>query len=150
MTRRVLAPALAAMALAAALAAAEAACAVTVDDLSGLEEHFGRYAPGGDCSRQPRILVERAGMSFEVGGKTEKVTRMEWAVSYGGNAYDGISQWLFPFGSPGSYPILMTFNEGEKKGVLAITPHDEGFPGGPPLGARNRALVDGSPYAKCK
>jgi hypothetical protein len=150
MTRRVLASALAAAGFAAALAATGAARAVTVENLEGLEEQFGRWAPGGDCSRQPRITVERAGMAFEVAGKSEQVTRMEWAVSYGGNAYQGISQWLFPFGSAGSYPILMTFNEGEKRGVLAITPHDQGTPGGPPLGARERALVDGSPYAKCQ
>jgi hypothetical protein len=145
MIRRALAP----LACAAALAAAPAG-AVTVDDLEGLEAQFGRWAPAGDCSRQPRIVVARDGMSFEVGGKTEKVTRMEWAVSFGGVSYEGISQWLFPFGREGSWPILMIFNENEKQGVLAIAPHDAGFPGGPPLGARDRALVDGSPYAKCK
>jgi len=148
MTHRRLAPALAAFGFAAV--STGPALAVTVDDLEGLEAHFGRYAPGGDCSRQPRITVERAGMTFEVGGKTEKATRMEWAVSYGGNSYDGISQWVFPFGSEGNYPILMTFNDGEKKGVLGIAPHDEGWQGGPPLSPRNKALVDGSPYAKCK
>jgi hypothetical protein len=140
---------LAALALAATLAAPGASLAVTVDDLAGLEEHFGRWAPGGDCKREPRIHVERAGMTFEVGGAREKVSRMEWAVSYGGNSYEGISDWIFPFGSEGNHSILMTFNDGEKKGVLAITPHDEGWQGGPPLGARNAALVAGSPYARC-
>ena len=134
----------------AALLAAGPAGAVEVTNLEGLEELFGRYAPGGDCQRQPRILVERAGMTFEVGGATERVTRMEYAAGYGGNFYEGISEWVFPFGRDGSYPILMAFNADEKPGVLTIAGHDEGWKGGPKLAPRNQALVSGSPYAKCK
>jgi len=44
----------------------------------------------------------------------------------------------------------MTFNAGEQKGALLIEPHDEGWVGGPPLNPRNKSLVDGSPYARCK
>lgn len=150
MPRPRLSRSLAALALCAGLAGPGPAAAVTVENLEGLEEHFGRYAPGGECAREPRITVERAGMTFEVGGRSEKVSRLEWAVSYGGNSYEGISQWLFPFGSEGAYPILMTFHAGEKKGVLTIEPQDEGWPGGPPLSPRNAALVKGSPYAKCR
>jgi hypothetical protein len=47
------------------------------------------------------------------------------------------------------YAILMTFNADEK-GALLIEPHDEGWAGGPPLSPRNKALVAGSPYARCK
>ena len=42
------------------------------------------------------------------------------------------------------------FNADEKTGAVAIEPHDEGAPGGPALSARNKALVDGSPYARCR
>jgi hypothetical protein len=136
--------------LCAAVTAPATAPAVTVDNLEGLEEQFGRWAPGGDCSRAPRIVVERSGMSFEGAGPTQKATRMEWAVSYGGVSYEGITQWVFPFGTDGNFPILMSFNENEKKGVLGIAPHDQGYPGGPPLTPLNKALVEGSPYAKCK
>ena len=139
-----------AVAACAASFSAGAAGAVEVTNLEGFEPHFGRYAPGGDCQRQPRILVERAGMTFEVGGTTERVTRMEYAASYGGNFYEGTSKWVFPFGRDGSYPILMTFNAEEKQGVLTIAGHDEGWPGGPKPSPRNQALVSGSPYAKCK
>jgi len=32
--------------------------AVEVTDLKGLEDIYGRYAPAGDCKRQPRIVVD--------------------------------------------------------------------------------------------
>ena len=132
-------------------AATGAARAVEVHDLKGLEAIFGRYAPGGDCRRQPQILVDVTGLTFEGAGKTEKVTNPEYAVSYGGDGYDGNARWIFPFrNGADSYPILMTFNDGEKPGAFTIGGHEEGYPGGPPLSARNAALVKGSPYAKCK
>lgn len=141
---------LAALALCAALAAPGGAGAIEVTHLDGLEDIFGRYAPGGDCQRTPRITVERTGMTFEVNDRTEKVTRMEYAASYGGNFYEGISRWIFPFGSEGEWPILMHFHAGEKRGELRIEGHGEGYPGGPPLTPRNAALVKASPYRPCK
>ncbi len=62
----------------------------------------------------------------------------EFAASYGGNSYRGISQWFFPFKNSNGWPVIMAFNAGEKPGVLTIEPNDEGWKGGPPLGARNR------------
>jgi hypothetical protein len=127
-----------------------AASAVEVKNLAGFEESFGRYAPGGDCKRQPQILVEFSGLTFEIPGDTVKVTNPEYAVSYGAHDYQGISKWVFPFRLGDGYSILMTFNADEKKGALHIDPQDEGWPGGPPLSPRNKALVGGSPYARCK
>jgi hypothetical protein len=124
--------------------------AVEVKNKAGFEDSFGRYAPGGDCKRQPQILVEFSGLTFEVPGDTVKVTNPEYAAAYGPHDYDGISKWVFPFRLAAGYPILMAFNADEKKGALHITPHDEGFAGGPPLTPRNKALVDGSPYARCQ
>jgi hypothetical protein len=124
--------------------------AVEVTSLAGLEDIFGRYAPGGDCKRQPQILVEYSGLTFELPGATEKVTNPEYAASYGAHDYTGISKWIFPFRIADGYSILMTFNANEQKGVLLIEPHDEGWAGGPPPGPRNKALVAGSPYARCK
>jgi hypothetical protein len=123
--------------------------AVGVEGLQGFDKLFGRYAPAGDCRRQPQIVVDAAGFTFEVDGQQEKVTRFEHAVSYGGNYYEGISQWFFPFRNASGWPVLMAFNAGEKPGVLTVEPHDEGWKGGPPLGTRHQALVKGSPYGKC-
>lgn len=124
--------------------------AIEVDGLKDFEALFGRYAPAGDCSRQPQIVVEAAGFTFEVNGEKERATRVEFAASYGGNYYEGITQWFFPFKSANGWPVIMAFNAGEKPGVLTIEPNDEGWKGGPPLGARHQALVKGSPYGKCK
>jgi hypothetical protein len=141
-------PAFLAAALA-AVAAAPPAQAVEIDGLKDFPGLFGRYAPGGDCRRQPQIVVDAGGMTFEAAGKQERVVHLEYAASYGSDSYDGISVWFFPFGSDGKHPVLMTFNAGEKTGALAIEPHDEGWQGGPPLSPRNRALVAGSPYRRC-
>lgn len=124
--------------------------AVEVTSLAGLEDIFGRYAPGGDCRRQPQVLVEMQGLTFTVDRTTIKVTNPEYAAGYGPADYAGISKWIFPFRMPEGYPILMTFNANEKRGLLLVTAQDEGWKGGPPLTARNKALVDGSPYARCK
>ena len=133
-----------------AMLATTLALAVELTSLAGLEDIFGRYAPAGDCTRQPQILVELKGVTFEVAGATETVTNAEYAASYGPQDYDGISKWIFPFRIADGYPILMTFNANEQKGALLVEPQDEGWKGGPPLSPRNKALVDGSPYARCK
>jgi hypothetical protein len=142
-------PALATFALAVAIAVPGVAGAVELQGLKGHEALFGRYAPGGDCAKQPRITVDASGLSFEVAGKTEKVTNPEQALGFAGPDYQGIGVWLFPFRKGEGYAILMSFNEGEKPGTLAIGGHDEGYPGGPPASPRNAALIAGSPYARC-
>ncbi len=126
------------------------AAAVEMHGLEGLEDTFGRYAPGGDCRRQPQVLVDSTGITFELAGKKEKVTNPEYALSFAGPDYAGISKWLFPFRSGDGYPIIMMFNADEKRGSLVIAGHDEGWQGGPQLAPRNAALVQGSPYARCK
>ncbi|WP_454830768.1 hypothetical protein [Pseudoxanthomonas wuyuanensis] len=133
-----------------ALATILSAQAVEIAGLQDFKALHGRYAPAGDCTRWPQVMVDASGMSFEVSGANEKVSRMAYAASYGGNFYEGTSQWFFPFGRGGNYPVLMTFNANEKEGVMTIEGHDEGWKGGPPLSPRNRALVDGSPYGKCR
>lgn len=124
--------------------------AVEVNGMGDFAALQGRYAPGGDCSRQPRITVDASGITFEALGGVEKATRLEYAASYGGMQYEGISQWFFPFRSAAGWPVVLTFNAGETPGRMTIEPHDEGWPGGPKLSPRNQALVNGSPYARCK
>ena len=136
--------------LVAGIVAWGAASAVALNGLDGYDSIFGRYAPGGDCKRQPRVIVDASGIVFEIGGETEKVTNPEEALGYFGPDYTGIAKVIFPFRSQGSYPIMMSFNDSEKPGVLVIAGHDEGWPGGPTLSPRNQELVDGSPYARCE
>ena len=143
------------MHLAAALVSATAglatgaATAAEVSDLKGWDALFGRYAPGGDCAREPRVVVDATGIAVEFKDATEKSTKLEHAISYGGPDYRGKSQWFFPFSSPNGWPVMVTFNAEEKEGVLTVEPHDEGYAGGPQLSARHQALVAASPYTKC-
>lgn len=123
---------------------------IEIEGLKDFPALHGSYAPGGDCTKSPRIIVDAAGFTFEVNGQKEQATRVEYAASYGGNAYAGISRWFMPFKSANGWPLLMAFNAGEKPGALTIEPQDEGWKGGPALSARNAALVKASPYAKCK
>lgn len=133
-----------------ALTIAGAGQAVEVKNLDGFEALYGRYAPAGDCKKQPQIVVERSGFTFEVAGKTEKATQPEYAASYGGNFYEGISLWFFPYFDPDEdRPLLLTFNADEKKGVLAVATEYSNS-GGPKLDAKYQALVNGSPYKLCK
>lgn len=128
---------------------AGAAGAVEIGDMKGFEALFGRYAPGGDCAREPRVAVDATGIAVELKGATEKATRIEYAASYGGPEYQGSVQWFFPFRSASGYPVIMAFDPDAGTGLLTVEPHDEGWQGGPPLSARNAALVKGSPYARC-
>lgn len=140
-----------ALLLCASLGIASVATAATLDGLAGQDAIFGRYAPGGDCKRSPGIAVDPTGISFEVAGKTEKVTRLEEALGYFGPDYQGIAKVIFPFTRPdGEYPISMTFNYDEKPGALVIEGHAEGYAGGPAPAPRTKALLDGSPYARCQ
>ncbi len=129
--------------------------AVEINDMKDFTDLHGRYAPAGDCKRQPQIVVDAGGMTFEVAAARTRVTNPEFAASYFGGAsdnYEGISRVFFPFrnNSQDGYPIIMMFNADEKKGVLTVGGHDEGWKGGPALTPRNKALVAGSPYSRCK
>jgi hypothetical protein len=131
-----------------ALVPAQQASAITVTNLRNvhLDALFGRYAPGGDCKREPRITVDATGFTFTNGGRTVHPARFEHAVSYGPHDYAGISSWFFPFmkNDDDFGPVLMTFNANEKRGLLMI--ENERAGAGNPLYV---ALAKGSPYRKC-
>ena len=141
-------PAMLAMGLAASLPGQ--ARALTLDHLKGaqLEGIYGIYAPRGDCTREPRITVDDSGLAYTLGGKATHSGKVEYAVSYGGQDYAGISQWIFPFpvSDDDFGRVLMTFNADEKAGKLLVEP-DLGP--GQGLGALQAALVEASPFARC-
>jgi hypothetical protein len=131
-----------------ALVPSQQASAITVTNLRNvhLDALFGRYAPGGDCKREPRITVDATGFTFTNGGRTVHPARFEHAVSYGPHDYAGISSWFFPFmkNDDDFGSVLMTFNANEKRGLLMI--ENERAGAGNPLYV---ALAKGSPYRKC-
>lgn len=137
------------MALAALLALALPAIAIEVENLDGFEQHFGRYAPGGDCARQPQVVVAREGFSFEGGPALPKATRPDYAASFMGNYYEGISLTFFPYPVE-PRPFVLTLNAEEKPGVMTIGVYDFDYQGGPRLPEKYRPYIAASPYAKCK
>lgn len=123
--------------------------AIPVQNLEGFEEHFGRYAPGGDCSRQPQVVVDREGFAFEGGPSLPRATRPEFAASYMGNFYEGISLFFIPYGEE-PRPLLLTLNAEEQPGLMTVGVYDYDYPGGPRLPDKYRPYVDASPYRKCR
>lgn len=132
-----------------ALAFAVPSIAVEVGNLDGFEQHFGRYAPGGDCGRQPQVVVSREGFSFEGGPALPAATRPDYAASFMGNFYEGISQFFLPYPAE-PRPFLLTLNAGEEEGVLALEPYDFDYEGGPRLPDKYRPYIAGSPYLRCR
>ena len=132
-----------------ALACALPAAAIEVDNLDDFSQHFGRYAPGGDCARQPQVVVSRSGFAFEGGPALPAATRPDYAASFMGNFYEGISLFFFPYPAE-PRPFLLTLNADEKEGVLALQVYDFDYKGGPRLPDKYRPYVAGSPYLKCR
>ncbi|MFT3763457.1 MAG: hypothetical protein QM761_12805 [Pseudoxanthomonas sp.] len=132
-----------------ALTIGGAAAAIELANLDDFKEHFGRYAPGGDCKRQPQVVIDRDGFAFEGGPPLEKAIRPIYAASYMGNFYEGISLFFFPY-TKDPKPFLLTLNANEEPGTLEIGVFDYDYPGGPTLPARYRPYIDASPYRKCR
>ena len=108
--------------LASGAMASSPASAVTIDGLQGLDHIYGSYAPGGDCSREPRVTLDVAGMTFTANGRTVQATRVEYAASFFGPSYEGIALAFFPFPrSDSDYGSLLMFvNEDDVPGAIRV------------------------------
>jgi len=109
------------------LPASAQALTVTGLDGQGVDHIYGSYAPDGDCAREPRVVIDGAGMAFTSGGRTVPVSRLEYAVSFFGMRYEGITLAFFPFpvsaGDMG--PVLLYANDEETPGALRIEANAE-------------------------
>src|SRR5690606_26600027 len=132
-----------------ALAFAAPSAAIEVDNLDGFEQHFGRYAPGGDCGRQPQVVVSRESLSFEGGTALHVATRPDYATHIMGKFYKANSTFFFPYAAE-PRPFLLTLNADEKEGVLTLQAYDFDYQGGPRLPDRYRPYIAGSPYLRCR
>tara|TARA_R110000782_G_scaffold78276_3_gene155028 strand:- start:67467 stop:68756 length:1290 start_codon:yes stop_codon:yes gene_type:complete len=103
--------------------------AITVNGLKGqgFEAIYGSYAAGGDCSRKPRITINDAGMTFATDSREVQVSRMEYAASFFGMRYEGITLAFFPFpkSSNDFGPVILYANDDEKPGALRIEANAE-------------------------
>jgi hypothetical protein len=94
---------------------------------------YGNYAPGGDCAKQPRIIVSKAGVHLDTeAGKRGPLPIMVSYTFVGGARYSGIQTWaLVKHGGKNRWgddntPVILTFNAGEKPGALTAEREDPG------------------------
>ena len=125
--------------------------AATLTDFKdgGFDTAFGRYAPMGDCKRSPVVTLDASGMTFTVGGQTQRSAKFEFAASFFGPDYSGISFTFFPFPISDYEPghVLMYVNADEVEGKLAL---EENLGPGERLSPFEAALVKSSPLMRCR
>ena len=140
-----------ALAGAVSFAAIAPAGAVTLENLEHFKSLYGRYGPGGDCSKYPQVVIDAAGFALDHGqGKVERANRPEYSASFFGPEYEGITGAFWPYwNDAGGNPFVVFTNYDEKPGALVVEPHDFGWKGGPPMPARYQPWLQGSPYARC-
>lgn len=114
----------------------------------GFDRIYGDYAPRGDCAATPRLTIDAAGFAFHTGGRTVRSAKVEYAASYMGQAYDGITTVFFPF--PRSDQdfggLLMFVDDDEKPGVVRFEADLAPGQAADPLHA---AFTKASPFLRC-
>ncbi|MFN4087743.1 MAG: hypothetical protein ACK4QW_01705 [Alphaproteobacteria bacterium] len=104
----------------------------------------GRYAPRGDCAREPRVMVDGTGMFLEIGGRRGRVAPLDLCFSCAGGArYSGIEVWVSPKVGD-QIPVIFRFNADERRGVLIVEDN-----AGMDLGPNLRAVIAASPLLRC-
>lgn len=126
-------------AILALVAAAEASAVDVAPELQG------SYAPGGDCSKEPRVTIGDA-ITVHAAGKATRFAPVDACYSCAGGArYSGIETWVTYLGRNGDpmYPMFRV-NADEKRGVLVVDKNDiQAAP------APIRAVAMASPLKKC-
>lgn len=96
--------------------------AVTISAFKGqgFEAIYGSYAPGGDCSKEPRLTIGDRGITFRANGREVTPPSVEYAASLYGQRYEGITQVFYPFrvSDTNLGPVLMFVDDDEKRGVI--------------------------------
>lgn len=115
----------------------------------GVDHIFGSYAPGGDCSKEPRVVIDQNGMLFRARGREVKPQRVEYALTFMGPSYEGITAVFFPFPvSSNDYGrVIMFVNDDEKPGVIRF---DADLPPGGRPDPFHAAFTNGGPFTLCK
>lgn len=116
------------------------------------EEIYGRYAPGGDCARQPRIEAGKAGVFIETAaGRSGPLPVMVCYSCAGGARYEGIQRWIYvKYGKDkwggDNMPVTFMFNAEERRGAVEIA-HDDTLK--TPLGAAMTEVVRARTMRQC-
>ena len=131
-----------------AFAAAHALPLQTLNGQGG-DHIFGSYAPGGDCSKEPRVFIDQNGMLFRANGREVRPERVEYALTFLGPSYDGITAVFFPFpvNSNDYGRVIMFVNDGEKPGVIRF---DSDLPRGERPDRFHAAFTNGGLFTLCE
>lgn len=133
-----------------------AASSVVVSVLAGLggetsamevpKDLAGQYAPRGDCTREPRLIVDGQGITVRSDGKQSKLAPVDVCrTCVGGTRYEGIEVWIGPNTKGGDQPFVFRFNANEKRGTVLVEQLDKKAL--PPIVGK---MVAGSPYMRCR
>lgn len=128
-----------------------AAQALPVSNLKGqgVDHIFGSYAPSGDCSKEPRVVIDHNGMLFRANGREVRPQRVEYALTFMGQIYQGITAVFFPFPvSNTDYGrVIMFVNDDEKPGVIRF---DSDLPRGQRADPFHAAFTDAGLFSLCR
>lgn len=105
----------------------------------------GAYAPGGDCTKQPRVVLSDV-LTIYDGVAPNRIAPLDSCRScVGGAQYSGIEVWVAQLGANGE-PIqpMFRFNADEKKGALVVDKYDMQT-----MPAPVRAVAMASPLKRC-
>ncbi|WP_296722678.1 hypothetical protein [Erythrobacter sp.] len=134
-----------------AMFAAATAQALPLSSLKdqGVEHIFGSYAPRGDCSQEPRVRIDENGMMFRANGRNVKPPRVEYALTFLGQSYDGITSVFFPFpvGTNDYGRVIMFVNDDEKPGIIRF---DSDLPRGQRADPFHAAFTGAGPFSLCQ
>ncbi|BAK65174.1 hypothetical protein SLG_04990 [Sphingobium sp. SYK-6] len=135
----------------AALLISGSAQAVTLNGLTrgAFGEIYGSYAPRGECASGPSVTIDDKGFTFRATGRTVTQHRVEYAASFMGPTYDGITSVFFPFPvSANDFGRLIMFvNDDEKRGVIRF---DADLGPGQRADPFQAAFTSASPFQLCK
>lgn len=116
------------------------------------EEIYGRYAPGGDCSRQPRIEAGKGGVFLDTAAGRQGPLPVSVCYSCAGGAqYEGIQRWVYvKYGKDkwggDNMPVILMFNAEEKRGLVSVE-HDDTLK--TPIGAPMTQVVRAKTFRQC-
>lgn len=114
----------------------------------GFDALYGDYAPRGDCRGATRLTIGESGFVFHALGRTHRPSMVDYAPSFMGQAYDGITAVFFPFPRSSQDPgwVVMYVNDDEKPGRIRF---EADVPPGQRADPFHAAIAGASPFERC-
>lgn len=138
------------------LAAILVSTSAAATELSLSPDVYGSYAPNGDCEKQPRINVDKAGVHLDTAAGRRNSLPINVSYTWaGGASYSGIQLWaLVKYGGKDRWgddnqPVILTFNADERRGTLTAERTGSGTERPPPLDGPLTSIVQTKAFRLC-